>query len=72
MRITYCLYRGFIQSDNNTATSKYSQHHLIQPLVIQSSSLIELFPLDTLHWLPMLKASLNSTPHKIRSKIFTY
>ena len=36
----------------------YSQHRLIQPLVIQPISLIQPFPLDTLHWLPMYNATL--------------
>ena len=35
-----------------------SQHRLIQPLVIKPSGLIQPLPLDTLHWLPMLKAIL--------------
>ena len=40
----------------------YSQHQLIQPLAIQPTCLIRLFPLDTLHWFPVLKATLNLIP----------
>ena len=46
----------------------YSQHHLIQPLVIQLNHFIRPFPLDTLHWLPILKATLNSTPAEFNRK----
>ena len=49
-----------------------SHQRLIRPLVIQPISLIQPFSLDTLHWLCMLKATLNSTPHLIWLKIFAY
>ena len=49
----------------------YSQHRLIQPLVIKPTHLIRPIPLDTLHWLPMLKATLNLTPRQIRLKILS-
>ena len=38
----------------------------------QPICLIPPFQLDTFHWLPVLKATLNSTPHRIRPKVFRY
>ena len=52
----------------NLVSDKYSEHRLIEPLVIQPTHLIRPFPLDTLHWLSILKATLNSTPTKFCSE----
>ena len=40
----------------------YSQYRVIQLLLIQPTCIIRLFPQGILHWFPMLKATLNSTP----------
>ena len=50
----------------------YSQHQLIQPLVIQPIHLIRPFPLDLHLWVLTLKAALNLTLWQIRQKTFVY
>ena len=62
-----------VNADTHTSiNSGYSQHLLIQPLVIQTLRLIRPFSLDIHHWLFMSSTTLNATPCRIQPKIFVY
>ena len=51
---------------------EYSKDRLIRPLIILTVCLIWTISLDTFHWLPMLKSTLNSDDHLIWIKITAY
>ena len=62
--------RGDFFHDFSILIRMYSRLRLIRHTDNSALCLIRTISLDTLHWLPMLKCTLNSAPRLIRTKIW--